>query len=194
MNNILYICGRIAGSNYPVKRYTERPSFLLCSVLLIVQIMKEINLTQGKFAQVDDEDFEYLSQWKWCAHNKRDKNHNYYAVRQNWFNGKSHLIKMHRVIMNTPDNMQVDHKDRNGLNNQKSNLRFCTRGQNSVNRVSYGVLKLKGVRSHGKKYTLNITINKKVTYFGTFDTKEDAARKHDEIAKIIHGEFAVLNY
>jgi len=90
--------------------------------------MKEIKLTQGKSAQVDNEDFEYLDQFKWQAH---WDGYNWYAVRT-VYNPKR-LIIMHRVIMKTPDNLEVDHVNHNGLDCQKNNMRNCTHGENMMN-------------------------------------------------------------
>ncbi len=93
--------------------------------------MKLIPLTQGKFAQVDDEDYDYLNQWKWYT----TKNHKtFYAARHIRINGKQKLIYMHRVIMNIIKGYKTDHIDHNGLNNQKYNLRICTCQENNRNR------------------------------------------------------------
>lgn len=90
--------------------------------------MKRIQLTQGKFALVDDADFEWLNQWLWHVADK-DKDNSCYAIR--------HLgrtkIGMHRVIMQAPKNRQVDHRDGNGLNNCRNNLRMCTHSENLQN-------------------------------------------------------------
>jgi hypothetical protein len=92
--------------------------------------MKEIQLTKGCVAKVDDEDYEYLMQWKWQAGSKKR-----YAQRARIINGKVSSTMMHRVIMNITDTkVHIDHKDGDGLNNQKSNLRPCTRNQNQANR------------------------------------------------------------
>jgi hypothetical protein len=100
--------------------------------------MKEIKLSQhgknrGKYvALVDDEDYEYLNQWEWSVAIGCYTN---YAARS--IRGKSCKIAMHRIIMNTPDNLTVDHKDHNGLNNQKSNLKNCTFKENKQNSLKY---------------------------------------------------------
>jgi hypothetical protein len=87
--------------------------------------MREIFLTQDKIALVDDEDFEYLNQWKWCA-NKGSNT--FYAMR-------SGGIMMHRVLLNLSfgDKRVVDHIDRNGLNNQRKNIRVVTCSENYRN-------------------------------------------------------------
>jgi len=83
--------------------------------------MKLIPLTQGKFAQVDDEDFEYLNQWKWFALKDAQT---FYAARGIYLKGN---ILMHRQLLGlTNSEVKGEHKDRNGLNNQKENLRVAT--------------------------------------------------------------------
>ena len=114
--------------------------------------MKSIPLTRGKFALVDDEDYEYLNQWKWfCAHGR--------AVRGGGYKKKS--VFMHRVILNTPDGYHTDHIDSNPLNNQKSNLRVCTiaennrnQGRRKDNRSGY-----KGVNMEYGRWVARIRVN-----------------------------------
>jgi hypothetical protein len=155
--------------------------------------MKEIKLTQGKFAQVDDEDYEYFNQWRWCAH-KSGKT--YYVIRfSKSHNKKRNMIHLHREIMNTPDNMFVDHIDINGLNCQRHNMRNCTKSQNQMNRRVYGKSKFKGVQLLYNKYIIaQITFCGVHIRLGTFKTKEEAAKAYDEKAKELYGEFANLNF
>ncbi len=154
--------------------------------------MKRISLTQGKFALVDDEDFERINQYKWYAgKNKRT----YYAGRH--FCSRT-TIRMHRVIMNAPKGMEVDHRDGNGLNNCKGNLRFCTQSQNQQNQQALqgGTSLYKGVSSHtkDKKWRACITLNSKTYYLGNFYNEIKAALAYDEKAKELFGEFAYLNF
>lgn len=162
--------------------------------------MKEILLSKkGKnklklVTLVDDEDFEYLNQWNWCSMNNRYTNYVMRTVRKT-------NIFMHRVIMNTPPDMQTDHRDRNGLNNQKHNLRNCTSQQNNINRgpVKNKSSLYKGVslieRNNNHVYIrADIRINKKVKYLGSFKSEIDAAIAYDNAARNIHGEFASLNF
>ena len=81
--------------------------------------MKKIKLTQGKIAFVDDDDYNLIIKYKWYAVNYHDY---YYAVTEI----KGTQIKMHRLILNAPDNIDIDHIDHDGLNNQRLNLRFVT--------------------------------------------------------------------
>lgn len=159
--------------------------------------MKEIQLTQSKVALVDDEDFEYLNQFKWHA---RKCGNSFYA-RKNIgtienANRGTHL--MHRIIMNATDpQICVDHKDGNGLNNQKSNLRICNHQQNNMNQrhIQNGSSIYKGVCWHkeAKKWVSNIHFNKMI-YLGLFDNETEAAKAYDQKAIELFGEFARLNF
>jgi hypothetical protein len=165
--------------------------------------MKEIPLTKGKVAIVDDDDYEYLRQFKWYYADR-------YAARGQWIgdirysNGKQKLktIRMHRVIMNTPGGMETDHINGNKLDNRKENLRICTGVQNRRNRVKYknNSIGYKGVfikKKHKNKtfesICAQICVNKKIIHLGTFKTPEEAAKAYNEAAIKYYGEFAQLN-
>jgi hypothetical protein len=146
--------------------------------------MKLIPLTQGKFAQVDDEDYKLLMVHKWHYH-------------QGYAYSGRHIL-MHRLIMKLDygNKLQVDHRDRNGLNNQKNNLRCCTCCQNNGNSVSFrGTSQYKGVswQNNRKKWVSFIKINKKNHFIGRFNNEEDAAHAYDKVALEYFGEFARLN-
>jgi len=158
---------------------------------------KEIQLTQGKVAIVDDEDFEYLNQWKW--HCKINGN-NFYAVRSiKYTNGKyDKKIVMHRFLLNVSNSrLHVDHVNNDSLDNRKINLRICTHDENLRNRKINlnNTSGYKGVYWHkiGKKWTSVIGINKKIIYLGLFINPIDAARAYNAAALKYHGEFANLN-
>lgn len=153
--------------------------------------MKEISLSQGKVALVDDEDFDYLNQYKWYANRFK---YTFYAITHRRINKYDHKIYMHRLIMNPGREIHIDHKDRNGLNNQKNNLRIATYSQNNCNRKGSGASQYLGVsiRRNGK-FTARIKADGYYKNLGVFDNEIDAAIAYDNAAKIYHGEFANLN-
>lgn len=151
---------------------------------------KELQLRNGMIALVDLEDFDFLNQWSWTA---RPSGKHYYAQRKRWVNGKKKYIKMHRLIMNAPDNMVVDHINRNTLDCRKSNMRLCTIAQNNCNRKASGKSKYLGVSIKNNKPIAQIKHNNKVYHLGTFESEESAALAYNEAALKYHGEFANLN-
>lgn len=159
--------------------------------------MKEIKLSvqgknKGKYvALVDDEDFEYLNQFRWNAHKGRNT---FYAVRQLTVDGKKTAQLMHGEVMK---GKCIDHIDGNGLNNQKSNLRFCTLSENQMNkRKRYNCTSIyKGVyfNKRAKKWLARIGINGKDIHLGLFASEVDAARAYNAKAIELFCEFANLN-
>ena len=155
--------------------------------------MKEIKLNKGFITLVDDEDYGRLNQWAWRILKSR---HTYYAQRQENVNNKTKSVLMHREIMNTPKNLQVDHIDHDGLNNQKVNMRNCTHLQNLHNQRKKGKYnKYKGV------YVINrdniiamITYNYRQIWRKRFFTEREAAIEYDIMARKYFGEFAELNF
>ena len=91
---------------------------------------RTIPLTQGKAAIVDDEEFGRLNRHKWCY---RSTPYTGYAVREIWRDGKAKQLGMHRAIMRPPVDMEVDHRNGDGLDNRKLNLRICAHKQNIRN-------------------------------------------------------------
>lgn len=128
--------------------------------------MKTILLSQGKFAIVDDEDYEKLSKYKWCANNRHGC---WYAVRTS----NKKIIRMHRQILGLKkgDGMKTDHVNHNGLDNRRCNLRICTLAENNHNRQrnkKWRSSKFKGVSWDKKmeKWRTQICYNYKLTYIG----------------------------
>jgi hypothetical protein len=155
--------------------------------------MKTIPLTKGKFTIVDDDDYEYLNQWKWCVDTWG------YAVRslsaRYPHKGKSKgSVSMHRVILDANIGQQVDHADLDKLNNQKYNLRFCTSRENKINRRLFknNTTGHKGVYRRYGKFFAAICIDYKLRHLGTFETAADAANKYKEEAEKYHGDFIRL--
>ncbi len=154
--------------------------------------MKRIPLTQGEFALVDDEDYDWLNQWKWYLTGKG------YAARTRLKGDGGGIMYMHRQILGTPDGMGTDHRDEIKLNNQRSNLRVCTNDQNACNRSKTNVNTsgFKGVswNESRKKWQASMSIDGKTTYLGRFTCIIKAAKAYDASAKKHQGEFANLNF
>jgi len=156
---------------------------------------REISLTQGRVAVLDDCDYEYLSRWKWYA--MKNKNA-FYAVRNVLATTGRTLVLMHREILKPPDGVPCDHIDGDGLNNQRANLRICTNTQNAYNqRPLAGYTScFKGVHRTGdrRKWQALIRNAGKRIYLGRFANERDAARAYDRATHALHGEFARLNF
>ena len=151
-----------------------------------------IALTQGQFAKVDAADYDWLTQWKWCAHYHPRRC--FYAVRSQLEKGKRTFLSMQRVIVNAPPELELDHEDHDTLNNRRYNLRTATASQNLCNRRAQRNNKcgLKGV--HWDKWwnTWKATIyfQKKRKRLGSFKTKEAAFEAYKKAAVELHGQFA----
>lgn len=155
--------------------------------------MKKIPLTRGQFAMVDDSDFEYLNQFKWHAFKGK---HTFYAARK--FK-RDTTVLMHRFLLQAPKGMEGDHKDGDGLNNQRSNLRVATISQNRGNHVRKNpnsTSKFKGVswNSNQKKWVATIQVNKKPMWLGFHVDEQDAAKAYDRAAIEHFKEFASPNF
>lgn len=150
---------------------------------------KSIHLSQGKVTQVDDEDFEFLNQWKWSYRSDGR------AVRCDKSNK---IIRMHRVIMNAPAGTVVDHINGDTLDNRKINLRICSQKENTLNhrRNKNNVSGYKGVSWSKKagKWRAYIAPNRKQISLGCFMDVIEAARAYDKAAKKLFGKFANLNF
>lgn len=153
--------------------------------------MKKIPLPGGMFTLVDDEDYDYLMQWKW--HLSTDG----YAFRTTSKDGKRVSIIMHRLINQTPKGGFTDHINRIKLDNQKQNLRTVTRSQNAQNVDRYTTRHssiYKGVKRRPRCWEVWITVKGKQVYIGTFKNERHAALAYDIWAKDVYGDYAVLNF
>jgi len=152
----------------------------------------------GKIALVDDEDFERVSSEKWYVNKGK---HTEYAGTNSHIKGKArkdkdrnHNQQMHRFVLGLSkgDGKHVDHKDGNGLNNQKSNLRIVTNQQNCWNRINYkGFL---GVSKCPDEGNAHWTVGVSGKYYGQYNKKKIAALVYDEIVRNIRDEFATQNF
>lgn len=153
--------------------------------------MKEISLTRGYLAVVDDEDFDWLNQWKWAY---TGNGYAYRSIRTK--EGVKHL-SMHRQILQVLPNLQVDHINGNGLDNRRGNLRTCTHRQNCLNKRGFSVhnhgFKGMNYRKERNRWQAQIRVNGKNIHLGYYKTPEEAALAYNVAAVDHFGEFALLN-
>lgn len=153
--------------------------------------MKEITLTKGFVALVDDDDYYELSKHSWCYAEG-------YAIRSVKKESGAHTTcKMHILIIGKREGFQVDHINGNGLDNRKSNLRYATQKENSYNSKSNkgGTSKYKGVRRQRdcKNWRARIQSDGKPIDLGYFSDEKEAAIAYNNAATELHGEYARLN-
>lgn len=152
-----------------------------------------ISLTQGKVTLVDDADYEWLNQWRWFYKESRGLG---YAVRTD--NRARKTVRMHRVITQAPDGFDVDHRDGNTLNNQRSNLRVCEHQNNTRNQAKkrHGSSQYKGVHwcKRDKAWIARVAVNGKRVSLGYFKDEHAAPHAYDTGARLHYGEFARVNF
>lgn len=157
--------------------------------------LMELHLS-GKFggvALIDDCDTPITQGHSWDTIKSGKRRY----VRTTWrVNGKSKTFLLHRLIMDAPRGVKVDHRDGNTFNNCRDNLRLCSNGQNLRNRgkQSNNTTGFKGVIRLHDKFSARIEVNRRKTYLGVFTSAEDAARAYDAAAVVMHGDFARLNF
>lgn len=158
-------------------------------------MVREIPLTKGYVALVDDEDFERVNAFKWFASEqfRSDGSVRVYGQRSQ-YRGKS--VMLHRFILNAPVGMEVDHEDGDGLNCQRVNLRLATKAQNAMNRrrPSNNTTGFKGVSRFHQKYAVKVRRDRALIHIGTYDSPEFAAAVYDAAARHLFGPFALTNF
>jgi hypothetical protein len=165
--------------------------------------MKEVQLTQGYVAFVDDEDFERVSKYPWTPNVCSTKNTVYAQRNMYREDGKRTTQSLQRFILGVTDHKaEVDHEDHNGLNCQKYNMRLATKSQNQANSVmpTTNTSGVKGVYKYVSKawktcnkWKAQISFKGNRKHLGYFDTKEEAQAAYDKAAVELFGEFALTN-
>jgi hypothetical protein len=153
-----------------------------------------IPLTQGKFAVIDAADADRISGYHWYTQRREQ---NFYAIAHDP-QKHARLILMHRLILDPPDGLNVDHADGNGLNNRRANLRLTDRAGNKRNgrlpknnRSGY-----KGVywKARRQRWEVQIRVDGRLHHVGYFRDREEAARAYDAAAREAFGPFARTNF
>lgn len=153
---------------------------------------KKIKLSDSIFVLVDDEDFDFLNQYKWHNNPKTGAVGKMFKSGDNRRQGRRSNKIMHRIIMNAPDGIEVDHKNRNKLDNRKDNLRLSTRSQNGMNTkpLSHNKCGVKGVFCDRGKWRVHISVKGKKRHYSSYDSFEEAVMARKKLAKEYHGQFA----
>jgi hypothetical protein len=144
-----------------------------------------VQLGHGNFALVDEDDYERVNASKWTRSGAG------YA----WTRAGNKSVSMHRFVMRAVKDVTIDHVSGDGLDNRKSNLRRCSRRQNSGNqrvRRTTKSSRYKGVSINTKTGKWMAMLSAK--YLGTFTTQEEAAKAYDDASRTTYGEFARLNF
>lgn len=164
--------------------------------------VKPLNGDGIVFAWVDDEDYEWISGWKWRLDHLGYALRRYYAGKVNGVR-KQKVVKMHRQILGVSDAERVDHRDMCKLNNTRANLRIATQAENVRNTDARKTMRgkpcssaYKGVAWDKKRnnWLASIAVNQQTTVLGAFTDEEGAAHAYDEAARRLHGEFGRLNF
>lgn len=159
--------------------------------------MREIPLTKGRVAIVDDDDYARISSHKWYVCETRGIAL-YAARKEKLTNGKRKMILMHREILDIDG--EIDHINRNGLDNRRSNLREATRQMQTQNRMGkrassslYKGVSLTIFKSGNKRWKAQYRKDGKTVHIGYFGSEEEAARAYDAVARVIF-EYGTLNF
>lgn len=159
--------------------------------------MAEIATPEGKTILLDEADLPIIAGYKWHARAFPPQSGRWYAVA--FIPGtRNRKVRMHRLLLSAPQDVLVDHRNGNGLDNRRCNIRFATYGLNRANaRVSKNNKSgLKGVcwNPTEKKWIAHIASNGRFRILGRFTDKEQAARAYDAAARACFGEFARCNF
>lgn len=160
--------------------------------------MAEICLTKGYVAIIDDEDYAWLSVFPWATAVTREVPYAIYTSCWPEPGVRRRTERMHRLILGAPKGVLVDHRDRNTLNNRRSNLRLASNSQNARNQVSArGASEYKGVAPYqwsNTPWLAQIGHEGRKIRIGQYETEQQAARAYDCKATEFFGEFARLNF
>lgn len=152
-----------------------------------------LHLYGGERAIIDEADLDLAQQYHWCAY-RRAKNTTTYVHGSFRVDGVQRNISLHRLLMDFPEGLTIDHINHNGLDNRRANLRVATRGENLGNRRSFNKHGFKGITLKPERWVAHGRDGNQKVHLGLFRTKEEAARAYDRWAHEKWGEFACLNF
>lgn len=157
----------------------------------------KIKINSKKFGEriilIDKTDWKLVSQYRWHVVNWHGI---LYAITNVMVDGKQNTIKMHRLILKAPRHLQVDHINKNGLDNRRHNIRLCTASQNRYNQKQRkdSSHPFKGIGRWRKRWAAFIRKDGKSIRVGVYDTPIEAAKAYDGKARELFGEFAATNF
>ncbi|MBW3569683.1 MAG: HNH endonuclease [Gemmatimonadetes bacterium] len=158
--------------------------------------MKKVPLSTGGFAIVDADDFERVNRHHW--YRLASGRGHFYAVRMaRKPGGGKTMIRMHREVLRAAPGSLVDHRNHDGLDNRKENLRVCSHVENGQNRKPDKVgsaSAYKGVQVSRGRWRARIVVDGRQVSLGSFETQEAAARAYDAAALQYFGEYAYTNF
>jgi len=152
-----------------------------------------VPLTKGYEAVIDAADAALVGQWNWHA---MEDGGRVYAARKDHSAGRSETVRLHRLLTGAAKGVMVDHRDGDGLNNRRKNLRTATNSQNQHNRrPQQGRCSLKGVSWHcqARRWRAHISVDGRKRHLGLFDTPEAAHAAYCKASTELHGEFGRVN-
>lgn len=151
---------------------------------------KNLKLSNGGYTIIDNIDYELVKNYKWYKIKKRNTWYARTCIQKK-------CVYIHRLIMNHPEGMMIDHLDGNALNNRRNNLRICTVGQNNRNtrKRKGGTSKYKGVSwcKEKMKWVAHIKVNYKSKNMGCFNNEIEAAEAYNKAALLHFGDYAYIN-
>lgn len=163
-------------------------------------VLAIIPLSQGLFSLIDYCDYNSISKYKWCVKKSGPDKRLYTYRKIPAIPGKKRTSEsIHRLILSPKPGILVDHKDGNGLNNRRSNIRLATTSQNVANSQPWANKKwrYKGVdfrSSRASPWRAQARPGKKVIYLGSYKSEEDAAVAYDSFIISVYGDFAYTNF
>lgn len=176
--------------NHQGKRGPNKATHLSDGTTVITIEQKDGNELQ---CLLDTTDYPLVKDHRWSAFKGKDKR-TFYVSTVIYPNGQRKTLLMHKLLI---PNAEVDHKNHNGLDNRRSNLRSATGSQNAANRrrrLRKFSSRHKGVHRHYSKFRAAVTVNGKTKYLGVYASEKAAARAYDDAARKHFGRFAALNF